>query len=194
MARSNAETFLVWAMVRLTGSFASNRIATLAVTVIGPITLREPYVRQRRQPGTWAAAGILLGCAVTACSSGPPPIPTPTSSQAGQFRTSDAPALLVQCMLGQGTLGRSDSIFSGPPSWLRNGNIVITAATEARFNDWYRANSGISVAGKTLTQWTQWAAANDKLPVEVCGPSVSAAALQRQVFGKDPAAGNPWSA
>jgi hypothetical protein len=28
----------------------------------------------------------------------------------------------------------------------------------------------------------------------VCGPSVSAAALQRQVFGKDPAAGNPWGA
>jgi hypothetical protein len=182
-------------MVRLTGSFASNRIATLAVTVIGPITLREPYVRQRRQPGIWAAAaGILLGCAVTACSPGPPPIPTPTSSQAGQFRTSAAPALLVQCMLSQGTLGRSDSVFSGPPGWLRNGNIVITAATEAKFNDWYRANSGISVAGKTLTQWTQWAAANDKLPVEVCGPSVSAAALQRQVFGKDRAAGNPWGA
>ena len=183
-------------MVRLTGSFVSNRIAPLAVTVMRPITLREPYVRQRRQSGIWAAASLLLllGCAVTACSPGPPPIPTPTSSQAGQFRTSDAPALLVQCMLGQGTLGRSDSIFSGLPSWLRNGNIVITAATEARFNDWYRANSGISVAGKTLTQWTQWAAANDKLPVEVCGPSVSAAALQRQVFGKDRAAGNPWGA
>jgi hypothetical protein len=181
-------------MVRLTGSFGSNRIAPLAVPVVGPITLREPYVRQRRQPGIWAVAGILLGCAVTACSPGPPPIPTPTSSQAGQFRTSDAPALLVQCMLSQGTLGRSDSIFSGPPSWLRNGNIVITVATEAKFNDWYRANSAISVAGKTLSQWTQWAAANDKLPVGVCGPSVSAAALQRQVFGKDPAAGNPWGA
>jgi len=65
---------------------------------------------------------------------------------------------------------------------------------EARFNSWYRANSGISVAGKTLTQWVQWTAANDKLPAEVCGSSVTASALQRQVFGKDPAAGNPWGA
>ena len=151
-------------------------------------------MRQRRQPGIWAAAGILLGCVVSACSPVPPPIPTPTSSQAGQFRSSDAPALLVECMLIQGTLGRSDSIFSGSPSWLRDGNIVITAATEARFDVWYRANSGISVAGKTLPEWARWAAANDKLPAEVCGPSVSAAALQRQVFGKDPAAGNPWGA
>ena len=62
-------------------------------------------------------------------------------------------------MLTQGTLGRSDSIFSGPPSWLRDGNIVITAATEAKFDTWYRANSGISAAGKTLTEWAQWAAA-----------------------------------
>jgi hypothetical protein len=116
----------------------------------------------------------------------------PTSSQAVQFRSSDAPALLVECMLTQGTLGRSDSIFSGSPSWLRDGNIVITVATEAKFDTWYRANSGISAAGKTLTEWAQWAAANDKLPAEVCGPSVSAAALQRQVFGKVPGAGNPW--
>ena len=97
-------------------------------------------------------------------------------------------------MLSQGTLGRSDSIFSGSPGWLRKGNIVITAATAAKFNTWYQANSGISVAGKTLTQWTQWAAVNDKLPPEVCGSSVSASVLQRQVFGKDPTAGNPWGA
>jgi hypothetical protein len=95
-------------------------------------------------------------------------------------------------MISQGTLGLSDSIFSGSPSWLRNGNIVITAGTAAKFSAWYRGNSGISVAGKTLAEWTQWAAANDKLPPEVCGSSVSAPALQRQVFGKDPAAGNPW--
>ena len=146
-----------------------------------------------RQRGIWAVACIALGCAATACSS-PPPIPSPTGSQAGQFRSSDAPALLVQCMLSQGTLGRSDSIFSGSPSWLRNGNIVITAGTAAKFDAWYRANSGISVAGKTLTEWTQWAAANGKLPPEDCGASVSASVLQRQVFGKDPAAGNPWGA
>ena len=95
-------------------------------------------------------------------------------------------------MLSQGTLGLSDSIFSGSPGWLRNGNIVITAGTETKFSAWYRANSGISVAGKTLAEWTQWAAANDKLPPEVYGSSTSASALQRQVFRADPAAGNPW--
>jgi hypothetical protein len=97
-------------------------------------------------------------------------------------------------MLSQGTLGRSDSIFSGPPSWLRNGNIVITAATQAKFDSWYRANSGISVAGMTLSEWAKWAAANDKLPAQVCGSTVTASALQRQVFRKDSAAGNPWGA
>ena len=118
-------------------------------------------MRHRTQPAwprtaarlsRWAAAGITLGWAVTACSPGPPPIPSPTSSQAGQFRSSDAPALLVQCMLSQGTLGLSDSIFAGSPGWLRNGNIVITAGTAAKFSAWYRGNSGISVAGKTLAE------------------------------------------
>ena len=145
-----------------------------------------------RRAGLWAAVGLVLGWAVTACSPGSPPIPSATSSLAGPYRTSDAPALLVQCMLSQGTLGRSDSIFSGSPGWLREGNIVITAGTAAQFSAWYLANDQISVAGKTLTEWTQWAAANDKLPVAVCGSSVSAPALQRQVFGEDPAAGNPW--
>ena len=145
-----------------------------------------------RQRGIWAVACIALGCAATACSPPPPPIPSPTSSQAGQFRSSDAPALLVQCMLSQGTLGRSDSIFSGRPAWLHGGNIVITPATAADFNAWYQANEAITVAGKDLAGWTRWAAANDKLPAGVCGTSVSAPALQKQVFGKDPAAGNPW--
>jgi hypothetical protein len=97
-------------------------------------------------------------------------------------------------MLSQGTLGRSDSVFAGSPSWLRNGNIVITAGTAAKFNSWYRANGGISVGGKTLSEWTQWAAANDELPAAVCGSAVTASALQKQVFGKDAAAGNPWGA
>lgn len=146
--------------------------------------------RRRRRLGLWAAGGVLLGCVLTACSSDPPP--TPTSSQAGQFRNTDAPALLVQCMLSQGTLGPSDSVFAGNPGWLHGESIVITPATVAQFNTWYQANDAISVGGHDLTQWTKWAAANDALPAAVCGPSVSAAALQEQVFGHDPAAGNPW--
>ena len=146
----------------------------------------------RRRPRIWATTGILLACAVTACSSGPPPIPSPTSSQAPQFRLADAPALLVQCMLNRGTLARSDSIFSGQSAWLHGGNIIITTATVTKFSTWYQANRAITVAGKELTEWTQWAAANDQLPAGVCGTSVSAHGLQEQVFGKDPTAGNPW--
>jgi len=150
-----------------------------------------------RRPRARAITGLLLACAAaataaTACSSSPPPAPTPTSSRAAQSRASDAPALLVQCMLDQGTLGRSDAIFSGPPAWLHDGNIVITPATATKFNTWYQTNHAITVAGKNLADWTTWAAANDELPPEVCGTSVSAPTLQSQVFGKDPAVGNPW--
>jgi hypothetical protein len=149
-------------------------------------------VGSRWQPGRLAAVGLVLGCAVTACSSGPPPIPSPTMSQAGQYRSSDAPALLVQCMLSQGTLGVSDSIFAGNPGWLHGTNVVITAATASKFDSWYQTNDKISVGGEALAQWAQWAAAHDQLPPAVCGPSTSASALQKQVFAHDPDAGNPW--
>jgi hypothetical protein len=156
----------------------------------------NPTARPRRRSRARAAAGVLLACVATVtatgCSSPPPPAPSPTSSQAAQFRASDAPALLIQCMLDQGTLGRSDAIFSGPPAWMHDGNILITLSTVTRFDAWYQANHAISVAGQDLTAWAAWAAANDALPPQVCGTSVSASALQRQVFGKDPAAGDPW--
>jgi hypothetical protein len=41
----------------------------------------------------------------------------------------------------------------------------------------------------SLYAWSLWAAAQDKLPALVCGTSVTAAALQAQVYG---AVGNPW--
>jgi hypothetical protein len=41
----------------------------------------------------------------------------------------------------------------------------------------------------SLYAWSLWAAAQDKLPLPVCGTSVTARALQAQVYG---AAGNPW--
>jgi hypothetical protein len=143
--------------------------------------------------GAWVITGLLLAGAASACSSAAP-IPTPTSNQAAQFRLADAPALLVQCMLNQGTLGRSDSIFAGPPAWLHGGNIVITPATAAKFNTWYQSNGAISVAGKDLTEWSHWAAANNMLPPQVCGTSASVHALQKRVFGKDPTVGDPWGA
>jgi hypothetical protein len=152
----------------------------------------HPATWLRRKHRAWAATAVLLACAATACSSATP-IPSPTASQADQFRLSDAPALLVQCMLNQGTLGRSDSIFSGA-AWLHGGSIIITPATFTEFSTWYQANDAITVGGKDLSEWAKWAAANDQLPAAVCGTSTSASVLQRQVFRKDPAAGNPWGA
>jgi hypothetical protein len=151
-----------------------------------------PAASLRRPSRAWPIIGALIACAAAACSSSPPPVPSPTSSQAAQSRAADAPALLVQCMLNQGTLGRSDTIFSGPPAWLHDGNILITPSTAATFDTWYQANHAITVAGQDLTAWAAWAAAHDELPPQVCGPSVSASVLQKQVFGKDPAAGDPW--
>src|SRR6202000_1265534 len=120
--------------------------------------------RPRRRVGRWAAAGVVLGGALTACSSGPPTDPSTTSRQAAEYRSTDAPALLVQCMLTQGTLGLTDSIFDGSPGWLRAGNVVITAGTATSFNTWFQAHDKIIAGGQSLAQWTQWAAANDKLP------------------------------
>lgn len=153
----------------------------------------HPARWQRHKHRAWAAAGVLLAWAATACSSAAP-IPSSTSSTAAQSRLSDAPALLVQCMLNQGTLGRSDSVFSGPPAWLHGGSIIITPATVTKFSTWYLANGAITVGGKDLSEWARWAADRDQLPAAVCGTSTSASVLQRQVFGKDPAAGNPWGA
>ena len=152
-----------------------------------------PVAWLRRRSRAWAITGAFIACAAAACSSPPPPVASPTSSQAAQVRAADAPALLVQCMLDQGTLGRSDAVFSGPPAWLHDGNILITPSTVTKFDAWYQANHAITVAGQDLTAWTAWAAANDELPPAVCGTSASASALQKQVFGKDPAAGDPWA-
>ena len=41
----------------------------------------------------------------------------------------------------------------------------------------------------SIYAWSLWAAAHDKLPLLVCGNSVTARGLQAQVFG---ASGNPW--
>ena len=146
----------------------------------------------RHRHRAWAATGIMVACVATACSSATP-IPSATGNQAAGFRLSDAPALLVQCMLNQGTLGRSDSIFSGS-AWLHGGSIIITPATVTKFSTWYQANGAITVDGKDLSAWARWAAANDQLPAAICGTSTSASVMQRQVFKKDPAAGNPWGA
>ena len=41
----------------------------------------------------------------------------------------------------------------------------------------------------SIYAWSLWAAAQDRLPPQVCGTSVTAHDLQDQVFGP---AGNPW--
>jgi hypothetical protein len=148
--------------------------------------------RPSRLPLALAGVGTLLVCAA-ACSSSPGPNPDPSSSASQlQLRLADAPALLTQCMLSRGTLKPSDSVLSGQSAWLHGTKVVITSSSSTKFSAWFAGNGAIKVSGKTLSDWVQSAAANDKLPTAVCGNGTSAAAMQKQVFANDPGAGNPW--
>ena len=150
--------------------------------------------RPSRLPLALAGAGALLACAA-ACSSSSSPSPDPSSSASQlQLRLADAPALLTQCVLSQGTLKPSDSVLSGQSAWLHGTKVVITSSSSTKFSAWFAGNGAIKAAGKTLSDWVQWTASNDKLPAAVCGNGISAAALHKQVFTNDAGAGDPWGA
>jgi len=104
-------------------------------------------------------------------------------------RYDEAPALLVQCGLSHGTIKPQ----IGQP-WYADGKVLPLSGSgsddhDAEFSTWWDANGTITIGGMTLSGWREWAASNDKLPPAVCGPSVSASALQAQVFPGQP---NPW--
>jgi hypothetical protein len=93
------------------------------------------------------------------------------------FRTHDAPGPYPQTFVIDGH--RTHYLAFGA-TWVRKGSLWTPTHT-ARNNP---------VAEHTsLYAWSLWAAAQDKLPALVCGTSVTAAALQAQVYG---AVGNPW--
>jgi hypothetical protein len=126
-------------------------------------------------------------------SSGASVSPVSSGSTAGlglSRRYDEAPALLVQCGLSHGTIKPQ----TGQP-WYADGKVLPLTGSgsdnhDAEFSTWWDANSTITVGGMTLSGWREWAASNDKLPPAVCGPSVSASALQAQVFPGQP---NAWN-
>jgi hypothetical protein len=126
-------------------------------------------------------------------SSGASVSPVSSGSTAGlglSRRYDEAPALLVQCGLRHGTIKPQ----IGQP-WYADGKVLPLSGSgsddhDAEFSTWWDANGTITIGGMTLSGWREWAASNDKLPPAVCGPSVSASALQAQVFPGQP---NPWA-
>ena len=151
------------------------------------------------------AVCVLMGCSSGSSGSQPPASSSSGSSSSGASvspvssgstaglglsrRYDEAPALLVQCGLSHGTIKPQ----TGQP-WYADGKVLPLSGSgsddhDAEFSTWWDANETITIGGMTLSGWREWAASNDKLPPAVCGPSVSASALQAQVFPGQP---NPW--
>ena len=130
------------------------------------------------------------GVATSATSSAPAGSSGPATSAAGfSGRYVDGPALLVQCGLSHGTIKPP----AGQP-WYSDGKVLPLSGSgsgshDATFSSWWDANNQITIGGMTLSGWREWAATNDKLPAAVCGSSVSASALQAQLY---PGLPNPW--
>jgi hypothetical protein len=104
-------------------------------------------------------------------------------------RYGEASAMLVQCGLSHGTIKPQ----TGQP-WYSDGKVLPLTGSgsdnhNAEFSTWWDANGTITIGGMTLSGWREWAASHDKLPPAVCGPSVSASALQAQLFPGEP---NSW--
>jgi len=149
--------------------------------------------------------GGLVGCSSGSSGSQAPGSSPPGSSSSGASvspvssgstaglgfsrRYAEAPALLVQCGLSHGTIKPQ----TGQP-WYSDGKVLPLSGSgsdnhDAEFSTWWDANGTITIGGMTLSGWREWAATNDKLPPAVCGPSVSASALQAQLFPGEP---NQW--
>ena len=140
-------------------------------------------------PGSSASGSSSSSSSSSGASAGP----VSSGSTAGlglSRRYDEAPALLVQCGLSHGTIKPQ----TGQP-WYADGKVLPLTGSgsddhDAEFSTWWDANGTITIGGMTLTGWRQWAASNDKLPEAVCGPSVSASALQAQVYPGQP---NAWN-
>jgi hypothetical protein len=130
---------------------------------------------------------VLAGCTG---SSKPAPTPSPTGSAGFGLRLGDAPALLVQCALSSGALKPQPG-----QAWNSDRTVLPLSASgsasrAADLSSWWDAHSGTVIDGKALSDWQQWAAQHDALPVPVCGTSISASALQAKIYPGQP---NPWS-
>ena len=139
---------------------------------------------------------LLAGCSGgSSGSSSPGATATSTSTAptaaglAFSRRYGEASAMLVQCGLSHGTIKPQ----TGQP-WYSDGKVLPLSGSgsdnhNAEFSTWWDANGTIAIGGMTLSGWREWAATSKKLPTAVCGPSVSASALQAQLFPGEP---NQW--
>lgn len=81
---------------------------------------------------------------------------------------------------------------SGETPFVNGTKLTITSTNVGTFNNWYGGIVGTTVAGEEFETWADQTANSGKLPAAVCGTSVTASELQKQVFAGDPAAGDPW--
>jgi len=93
------------------------------------------------------------------------------------FRAHDAPGPYPQTFVIDGH--RTHYLAFGA-TWVRRGSVWVPTHT---------ARNSPQAQRTSLYAWSLWAAAQDRLPPPVCGTSVTAAALQAEVFGPS---GNPW--
>jgi len=93
------------------------------------------------------------------------------------FRTHDAPGPYPETFMIDGH--RTHYLAFGA-TWVRKGSMWVPAHT---------ARDSPAAQRTSLYAWSLWAAAQDRLPAPVCGRSMTAGALQAQVYG---AAANPW--
>jgi hypothetical protein len=144
-------------------------------------------------------AGLAAGCSSSPSStSASNPTSGPTSSPTGTTvpadRLGDAAALIVQCALTQGLMKPPTGLVTPPGQtpWLKGTKLELTSANAATFSEWYNGVAGTKIAGQELGAWVQGTANSGELPAAVCGSSVTASELQKQVFAGDPSVGDPW--
>ncbi len=93
------------------------------------------------------------------------------------FRTHDAPGPYPETFVIDGH--RTHYLAFGA-TWVRKGSLWVPAHT---------ARDSPAAQRTSLYAWSLWAAAQGKLPEQVCGRSMTAGAMQAQVYGT---ASNPW--
>ena len=93
------------------------------------------------------------------------------------FRTHDTPGPYQQTFVIDGH--RTHYLAFGA-AWLQKNGQWVPAHT---------ARNDPQAQRTSIYAWSLWAAAQDRLPSLVCGNSITASALQDQVYGP---AGNPW--
>ncbi|HEY1823580.1 MAG TPA: hypothetical protein VGG83_26935 [Trebonia sp.] len=141
-------------------------------------------------------AGLAAGCSSStpSSSSSPPPSSTGSGTAPATSRLGDAAALIIQCALTKGLMKPPTGLVTpaGETPWLKGTKVEITAANAPTFSGWYNDVAGTKIAGEEVGEWVQQTADSGELPAAVCGTSVTASALQKQVFAGDPSAGDPW--